>query len=333
MTLNVGLIGLGPEWEQRYRPALARLAPRLSVRCVQASILSQAEQAAEAIGCDVAYGLVSLIERDDVRALLVLDTAWYGSLPARLACRVGKPAFLASRLAHCVREADQLVHQAAQTGVTLMPDFAHRYTPATARLRELMATRLGKPQTLVIDVATDCNPRIAGSELPDAARDVLAVALDWSITLVGGLPVTVCAVRNGSSGERLELHVEFRRQTAGSVAPTAQIRLSAKSPVASAGPSGNGSDSSISLRARVECVHGAALLEGLQELTWISGAGNSGGERFVESLASDRPGVEVMLDHFCRRVVGGLIPVPTLDDLCRAFQLVDKAIGIQPRMI
>jgi len=320
--LNVGLIGLGPEWEQRYRPALAKLAPRLSVRCVQASILSRAEQAAGELRCDVAYGLLSLMERDDVRALLVLDTAWYGSVPAQLACQVGKPAFLASRLAHRVRETDQLVRQAAQTGVTLMPDFAHRYTPATARLRELLATRLGRPQALVVDVVANCNPGAAEWDLPEAARDVLAVALDWSMTLVGAAPVIVRAARNGSPGECLELQVEFRRPPSGSAAPAALVRLANKI----SHPTDNGSDPSITLRARVECAHGMALLEGPQKMTWHLGTGDSAGERIVESLASDRPAIEVMLDHFCRRVVGGLIPVPTLDDLRRAFQLVDTAL-------
>src|SRR5579872_2216276 len=135
--LNVGLVGLGPEWECRYRPALAKLERRLKVRCVHASIVSQAEQAAAELGCDVAPGLVSFMERDDVQAILVLDTSWHGSAPALFACQVGKPAFLDRRFANRLREADQLLQQAAQTGVMLMPGFAHRYTPATARLREL----------------------------------------------------------------------------------------------------------------------------------------------------------------------------------------------------
>src|SRR5579863_8053123 len=301
--LNVGLIGLGPEWEHRYRPALAKRAPRLSVRCVQASIQSRAEQAAAEVGCDVAYGLLSLMERDDVRALLILDTAWYGSVPAQLACQVAKPAFLAKRLAHCAYGIDQLELQAAQTGVTLMPDFAHRYTPATARLRELMATRLGPAQNLLVDVVENCNSAVVDLDLPSAVRDMLAVALDWSTTLVGAVPVSVRAARDRSSDERLALHVEYRRPPAGHATPMAQIRLATESSVATSRPSSNGFDTSFTLRARVECVHGIAVLEGPQEMTWHLGTRESVGERFVESLASDRPGIEVMLDHFCRRVV------------------------------
>lgn len=331
--LNIGVVGLGPEWEHRYRPALAKLGRRLAVRCVQASIVSQAEQAAAELGCDVAPGLLSLMERDDVQALLVLDTAWYGTVPAQFACQVGKPAFLASRLAHCVREADQLLRQAAQTGVALMPDFGHRYTPATSRLRELIATRLGRPQKLVVDVEAtspsgSASAHSAKFAVSDAARDVLAVALDWSVNLVGSLPVAVRAQRNHSPADGLEMRVEFRRPSAGGIAPTALIRLDPRSSSGSA----NDSDTSLVLKANVECIHGTALLAGPHDVTWTLAAGistgTSTGEGVVESLTSDRPGIEVMLDHFCRRVVGGLIPVPTLDDLCRAFQLVDSALRI-----
>ena len=346
--LNVGLVGLGPEWEHRYRPALAKLERRLAVRCVYASIVSQAEQAAAELGCDVAPGLLSLMEREDVQALVVLDTAWSGSVPAQFACRVGKPAFLAHRLAYRLREADQLLRQAAQTGVMLMPDFGHRYTPATSRLRELIATRLGRPQVLVVDVAAACdagaiglgaidagaiNPSATESALSKAARDVLAVAVDWSMNLVGAVPVAIRAARDASLAGRLEVNVEFRPPSGGGVAPVALIRLATQAPASSANSSANGSDTSIALRATVECVHGTALLEGPQDVTWklasakLAG-GNLADERFVESLASDRPDVEVMLDHFSRRVVGGLIPVPTLDDLFRALQLVDSAFRI-----
>ena len=44
-----------------------------------------------------------------------------------------------------------------------------------------------------------------------------------------------------------------------------------------------------------------------------------------EELSHDRGAVEVMLDHFCRRVVGGLIPVPDLGDVCNGLRLVQAA--------
>jgi predicted dehydrogenase len=258
--------------------------------------------------------------------VLVLDSAWHGSVPAQFACSVGKPAFLARRFAHRLREADQLLRQAAQTGVMLMPDFAHRYTPATSRLRELIATRLGRPRVLAVDVAATCNPEGIESALSEAGRDMLAVAVDWSTCLVGSVPVEIHGARNPSTDGRLEVNVEFRRPSVGSAAPVALIRLTTQAPLPSASSTANGSEMTMGLRASVECVHGTAVLEGPQNLTWSLASGTLPREHFTESLVSDRPDVEVMLDHFSRRVVGGLIPVPTLDDLFRAFQLVDSAV-------
>ena len=86
--LNVGLIGLGPEWERRYRPALEKLRHRLCVKCVHTPVVTLAEQISGELKCDVAPGLMVLMERDDVQALLVLDAAWYAGVPAQFACQV-----------------------------------------------------------------------------------------------------------------------------------------------------------------------------------------------------------------------------------------------------
>jgi len=44
-----------------------------------------------------------------------------------------------------------------------------------------------------------------------------------------------------------------------------------------------------------------------------------------ESLDAERNETEVMLDHFSRRIVGGLIPIPTLDDVLRAIDVLVEA--------
>lgn len=326
--LNVGLIGLGPEWEQRYRPALAKLRQRLRVLSVYSPVAAQAEQAAVELECQVAPGLLSLIEREDVRALLILDTAWHAGVPAEFACRVGKPAFLAGRFDDRLPIAARLLRRAAETGVTLMPDFGHRYTPATSRLRELVASRLGRPLSLVVETPLPAD--LAGGDPHHfaAARDALAVTLDWCTNLIGTVPAVVQAgeavsreANAPAAAERpghCELRVEFRRPAAGGEGAVAWIRLTAPVPESPPGPLNKGVANG--LRARVQCAKGTAWLEGPRHVTWEAGA-----ERSAETLTSDRPDVEVMLDHFSRRVVGGLIPVPTLDDLCRAYELVDSS--------
>src|SRR5258706_1919418 len=92
--LKVGLIGLGADWERRYRPALLKLRPRLRVQAVYAPVSTQAELAAAELGCHIASGLLGPVERDDVHAILVLDAALYGDVPSHFACLAGGSAIL-----------------------------------------------------------------------------------------------------------------------------------------------------------------------------------------------------------------------------------------------
>jgi predicted dehydrogenase len=317
--LNVGLIGLGPEWDRRYFPALIRLRHRLRVRSVYAPVITHAEQVSAELDCDVAPGLVALMDRDDVRALLVLDAAWYAGIPARFACQAGKPAFLAGRLMHRLPMAEELMQRAAETGVTLMPDFSHRYMPGTSRLRELVASRLGRPLEMVVDAAAVRMAPGGDESLPVSGRDVLAAAIDWCTNLVGTAPAIVRAapLSGAQSNSLSEVHIEFRRPAAGGDAARATIRLLEDITESVSDTEGT----AISLSARVNCTNGIACLEGPRQVTW-----EHKGERLVETLVADRASVEVMLDHFTRRVVGGLIPVPTLEDLCRAYQLADTVL-------
>ncbi|MGQ0636302.1 MAG: hypothetical protein ACT4QC_16935 [Planctomycetaceae bacterium] len=302
--LDVGLIGLGAEWEQRYRPALLALRHRMRVRAVYAPVASQAEQLAGEWRCEPVHGMRVLMERPDVRAILILDPAWYGGVPAELASRVGKPAFLAGRLCDWHAAAPSLGSQAALRDATLMPDFGHRYMPATSRLKELLATSLGRPREIVIGVGTSPDaaavPISAGEA--DAQHEPLARALDWCCHLVGTPPIEVSC-----DGVR-QIVVTFRQPAAGGEAAIARIIASPEQPAA------------MFWDAEVRCARGTARPTGAAQIAW-----ETAHEARVETLDGERAEAEVMLDHFSRRVVGGLIPVPTLDDVCLAFRLADAA--------
>jgi hypothetical protein len=63
----------------------------------------------------------------------------------------------------------------------------------------------------------------------------------------------------------------------------------------------------------LHCERGQARLLGPTSIEWtVDGRPQS------ETLTTERSETEVLLDHFCRRAVGGLIPVPSLEDLMRA---------------
>jgi hypothetical protein len=115
--LQVGLIGLGPEWSRRFRPALERLRKRIAVRSVYATVGIQAEQAAAELDCDAAPGLVALMEREDIRAVLVLESDWHGDVPAWAACQLGsRPFSLVGWRAVCAIRDNKGVRNQIMTG-------------------------------------------------------------------------------------------------------------------------------------------------------------------------------------------------------------------------
>lgn len=311
--LEIGLIGLGPGWEDRFRPALLNLRHRMRIRVLQSAVASLSDQTAAELQCEPAYGLLTVMERPDVRALLILDSAWYGTVPAEFACRVGKPAFLAGRLTDWISRAREILPLAAESGTTLMPDFGHRYTPATSRLKELIATRLGRPDAVTVKARVRPSALMAVAPgTPVDVREAWLKSLDWACHLTGTAPVEVRLTEAGPPGDfgivAQEVSIGFRRSVAGGAPATARVILD-QSPAAAP-----------AWFAEVRCRKGIARLEGDTCIDWEDAT-----EKRSESLVGERNDVEVMLDHFSRRVVGGLIPVPTLDDLWRAVRLLEAA--------
>jgi predicted dehydrogenase len=306
--LDVGLIGLGPEWEFRYRPALINLRHRMRVRVIQSAVGGLAEQMATEWRCDPGQGLRAAMERSDVRAVLILDTAWYGAVPAEFACRTGKPAFLAGRLGPWVSRAETLVPLASETDTPLMPDFGHRYTPATSRLKELVATRLGRPNQVIVEtrIPAAVNGSIDQVDFAERGRDERLAAIDWACHLIGTLPIEVQSTEAPDGRE--ETVIAFQQSASGGTPASARIVLHHRP-----------CDSRV-WTAEVRCRSGSARLSGGTQIEW-----NDVREQRQESLSEERGGVEVMLDHFSRRAVGGLIPIPTLDDLCLAARIAEAA--------
>jgi predicted dehydrogenase len=279
----------------------------MRVRAVQAAVCGLAKQVAHESGCEPACGLLSLIDRRDVRAVLIFDSAWYGSVPAEFACRSRKPAFLAGPIGQWTAGCRELASLSAETGTVLVPDFELRYTPAACRLKELIATSLGRPELLSVDVA--CSAVDSNSSEPGAALtadDAALTSLDWVCHLIGTAPASVFGER--SPDGTVQTTIAFRQSAAGG--PPARARIALRSDGAA--------ESAWS--AEIRCREGIARLTGGSHLEW-----EAGGEHRVESLTAERSGIEVLLDHFSRRVVGGLIPVPTLDELARAVALAEAA--------
>ncbi len=88
---DVGIIGLSPTWESRYLPVLRKLRNRVRVRAVYDPVFCRAQHAALELEADVSEGIHSLVNRRDLRAVLVLDSSWQSTYAIKCACETGKP--------------------------------------------------------------------------------------------------------------------------------------------------------------------------------------------------------------------------------------------------
>jgi predicted dehydrogenase len=300
--LEIGLIGLGPEWEEQYRPALGGLRQRLRVTAVYDFVASRGAQVASELGAAHLTGMRALLERTDVAAVLILDTAWTGLWPVRFAIEHRKPAFFARVWGHPLRELEGLHAAAQQTEVLLVPELRHRATPATMRLRELTATRLGPIESLHVEVNLGAAASIESGWV---------AALDWCSFVVQSAPLEVTAAAGRSPAA---ISVRFKRTTTRGTPVQTEIRWrqSASASTAAADQPG--------LIAHVTCASGSADVLEPHVLIWRCGE-----DEVRESLGTERPGIEVLLGHFARRIVGGLVPVPDLADVCRLLRLLPSA--------
>jgi predicted dehydrogenase len=137
------VIGLGRLWETRHKPALIRLRDRFQVTAVYDQVMRRAEIEASQLGCAAAEGLVALVERPDVDVVYILTPQWFGLYPIELALAARKPIYCALPLASEPEELEALAALVESSHVPFMPEFARRFYPATLRLRELLATKLG----------------------------------------------------------------------------------------------------------------------------------------------------------------------------------------------
>lgn len=308
----VGVIGLSPAWETRYRPALKSLRGRIAVRAVYDPVPVRAEQAAPDLGAQVVTGMRAVAARADLKALLVFDTGWAGADALQLLCPAGRPMFVGGALAADEEALDRLGEAAASCGAMIMPELGERYTPATSRLRELIATKLGRPIRVEIEANAPTVPP-GGQPLGGRPWDEFVSRLvDWCCYVIPTPPTDVAANSVHEAGPG-SIRVTFARPRAGGAAPTAEIRLRTDSDRSAAEASAP--------VYRVRCERGEAELVDTSRIAW-----SCGGDRREESLAAERTDVQVMLDHFCRRVVGGLIPVADLGDVRRSRYLARAAV-------
>ena len=323
MKLRVGLVGLGAAWEIRHRPALRALSDRFEVRAVCEPVAHRAEMVAREFGAASVDGFRALAEREDVDVILVLSDQWFGPLPILAACDCGKAVYCAAALDLEADQAREIRKRIEQSGIAFVAELPCRLAPATVRLKELIATRLGKPRLLF------CHQRIPTSgpgEKPQAKfispsrTHAMAELVDWCRFVVGQEPTSVLGLSHTApdTGERDYewISLDFSSDGIAGAGPTAQISSGRYMPECW--------PEAVTYRPpaamQVACEQGVAFIDLPSTLIWFDKAG-----RQMESLESERPVGEVLLSHFHRSVTSLVRNMAGLEDTYKAMMIVQQA--------
>lgn len=317
MKLRIGLIGLGSAWQTRHRPALRMLHDRFDVRAVFSSVAKLAENSASEFQADPVDGYRALVSRCDIDAVVVLQRTWLGWLPMLAAAEAGKAIYWAGDLDLDPDKDSHLRAAIEDSGVTFMVEFPRRFAPATLRLKELIATRLGAPRLIFCHRRMQSQEPAQRGENGDTVRCDLVELVDWCRYVVDREPTSVtstdCDDSPGSDYRWMSLQFA---ETNGAPAVTAQI--SAGRYIKSTW------HEAVNFRPpsamQVCCEHGIAFIDLPANLVWFDEAG-----RHLESLETELPVGEQLLSQFHRSVTSLLRNVSDLDDVYRACAILAAA--------
>ena len=327
MKLGVAIVGLGNRWEGQYLPAIRSLADRFEVRAVCEQVSLRAARAASELHAEAVDGFRVMAGREDVDAILCLGDQWYGTAPILAACDAGKAVYSAVSLPACRSQLSQLFSRVEASGVAFMAELARRHAPATVRLKELIATRLGRPKMLF------CHHRLPQPSDPSKQSmrtaggdswDLLEM-VDWCRYVVDREPSSVISVNHTSCcqdalSEYQMMSLNFPGDDDTSTGSLAQISYGQYIPSAW--------QEAVAFRPpaalQVACEHGIAFIDPPTNLVWFDDAG-----RHQESLENERPVDESMLLQFHRSTMSLVRRMGSLRDIARALQIVDAAARSQ----
>lgn len=331
MKLRVGLIGLGDQWQSRHRPALKALSDRFEVRAICCEVAEKSRQAAEEFGAIAMDGFRAMVERDDIDAVLALSPEWYGPLPILAACDAGKAVYSSAALDVSQDQALEIRQRIEQAGIAFMAELPRRHAPATIRLKELIATRLGPPRLLFcherLPMEGQSNSRRRGDYCPLAWRNLMEL-VDWCRYLMNNDPVSVISAIHEQHDEQTDLFYQMVSLTFPPHSPSdntgkgsstfPQAQLSIGHYIPERWPDALSFNRPASIQ--VCCENGMAFIDLPSNLVWFDDAG-----QHTESLESERPVGEQMLDRFHRAVTSLIRKTTDPDDAYHAMKIVVSA--------
>lgn len=328
MRLRIGLIGLSGDWSHRHLPALRMLQDRFEVAGVYSSVAAFADSVAREFKTRQYDGFRELLRRDDIDAALMLESDWYGTAPVSAACDFGKAIYCGSEIDFDPQLATELKQVVDHAGIAFVAEFPRRYAPASLRLKELIATRLGQPQLLFCHKRLTCEqkngPRNGRSLAARADRELMEL-IDWCSFIVGHeIRSVYCTEHRRPSGDTQEqMGPDYQSLSIDLSAPhlplgstVAQISCGTYIP-----PAWN---EAIAFRppaaVQVCCEKGLAFVDLPNSLIWFDEAG-----RHQESLESEMAVGQQLLTQFHRAVTSLVRKMGDLEDVYRSLRALRAA--------
>ena len=290
--LPIGVIGAGSEWDAVWRPVFAQLS-RLVVSSFYDPVAVRGERVSDENDWPLTAGARQVLDTPKLRGIVVLDSGWLGNWVIHEADRRRIPVFVSPRDSTLA----QLSTAVATGEILIQPELRRRYTPATMRVRELTATRLGPVKALRVELLSALPPTV----------NQWAEVIDW-----GRFVAQSAVTRTNAHEDGASFDVSFRKEEEGRPLQANIVWMSTQEPPAYPGD----------FAAELTCRDGVIIVTGTRRVRW-----KSGDQEADEELSDDRSSAAVQLDLFARRLAGGLVPVSSLEDVAVAVNSARAAIG------
>ncbi|MDA7527591.1 hypothetical protein OAF42_00655 [Planctomicrobium sp.] len=185
--------------------------------------------------------------------------------------------------------------QAGNSQTEILPELLHRWTPATLRLRELIATQLGPIKQIIVN-----------QQSQSGMTSSLFQIVDWLRMIVSQRMCIVSAKGSNS------IFLEFERSDHQAV--SCEVHLT--------GTDDEEATGSVETKSKLhqfnlQCDAGEIQIHSASKLCWQTDSGWQ-----EETLEHERTAEQVMLDLFGRRIAGGIVPVPDLMEVLRTRRIL-----------
>lgn len=318
--IGLGVVGVGVGWKSNFRDLLGNQRKRFKLAGVYDAVAFRSLRFSANCSTPSFGSLKALASSSRVSALLMTDPEWFASAPVRIALEQTKDILFPISIDPDLDRLTELSLTAKQVGSTVMPAFRTRFQPAMLRTRELIATKLGSVQHIHFRPAPENSPKDSGVFESSTTIDWRIVDhLDWFRSVLGitlRSPDEIRPARNENTQSlTFTTSPRPRQQTPANPHATANtVAISVETSDSEANDPHH--------RITLNCEQGRIDITSHNALDYQLGDT----QPCSEQIDTERSPEEIQLDHFARRVVGAIIPVPTLDDLIQTLWLYHAAV-------